>query len=195
MLATYTSRPLLLARDLNQDRRADLVVVRGTYPTFELILFEGRADGTLVRRREFTPLIPSCSPTGIVAEDLNSDGLVDMAVSCLNMRDGVISVIGSGNFSFYRGYTASFGAQGGQLAARDLDGDGFPELLMASPEHHAVCVLPSWGHGQFGISSCFGTLNTPHDLALLDVDHDGVPEVLTGGGFLPSSGTTLLRIR
>ncbi|WP_426756061.1 FG-GAP-like repeat-containing protein [Myxococcus sp. Y35] len=192
--ATYSSRNELLLKDLNQDGRADLVVLRGIYPTFELVMFEGRADGTLAWKLDYAPVVAACHPGGMVAEDLTGDGLVDLAVSCMNIAQGVLPMIGTGSFSFYDGRLARVGASSGRLTARDLDGDGAPELLVAAPEEQAVCVLPSWGHGDFGISSCFGTLATPHELALVDVDHDGVPEVLTGSGIL-SSSATLLRVR
>lgn len=194
VIASYSSNNLLFASDLNQDGRADLVVLRGIYPTFEVIIYEGRADGTMVKRSDFTPTIASCSPGGIVAEDLTGDGLADLAVACTDSAGGVVPIINSGNFTFYSNGLARVGANGANLAARDLDGDGFPELLVTAPQQQAVCVLPSWGYGAFGIASCFGTLHTSHRVALVDVDHDGVPEVLTGDGFF-SAGTTLLRIR
>ncbi|NOJ80209.1 FG-GAP-like repeat-containing protein [Myxococcus xanthus] len=196
VLTTYSTLSKLALKDLNRDGRADLVVLRSTYPSFELVMFEGRANGSMVKVREYTPVISACAPFGLMFADLNLDEHMDLAVTCAgSAAGGVIPMFGSSNFVFYDREFLRTGGSAAGLTASDLDGDGLPELLVATPEQRAVCILPSRGHTDWGSARCFGTLTAPHDVALLDVDHDGVPEVLTGGGPLLGSGTTLLRLR
>ncbi|AKQ70157.1 Chitinase [Myxococcus hansupus] len=202
VVATYSERPQHVLEDLNGDGRADLLVRRSVASTFELIIFEGMAHGALIKRREFAPAGSTpCTGESMAIADLDAPGHLDIVVTCGNV-DTLLPILGRGNFDFYvpnSGRWPVGGGYGGSIIARDLDGDGRPELLVTWPERQTVCVLPSWGHIDFGPGSCFGTQNTPNDITLVDIDHDGVPEVLTGpGGVLtpPSrAGSTLLRVR
>jgi hypothetical protein len=192
VLATHSSVDGLSLGDLNTDGRADLVVLRNVSPDFELSFFEGKADGTLAKVREYSPSGPNCGASELLLADLNRDGHVDITASCGGGKAGVLPMWGSSNFWFWERYLYATpgGTQG--IAARDLDGDGLPELLVTSPERQAVCVLPSRTFTDFGPAACFGTLPSAFDLSLLDVEHDGVPELLVGG---PFGGSTLLRLK
>ncbi|MBZ4419115.1 FG-GAP-like repeat-containing protein [Myxococcus sp. RHSTA-1-4] len=192
VLANHSSVNELAMGDLNKDGRADLVVNRNVYPAFELGIFQGRADGTLTKVRDYSPVISNCAASRMLFQDLDADGHMDVTVSCAGATAGVLPLWGQSQFWFYtRDFHSTTGNASG-LAARDIDGDGSLDLLVASPGHEAVCVIPSPRDGAFRAHSCFGALPYAHDVVLLDMEHDGVPELLVGGAFGVS---TLLHLK
>ncbi|NTX07269.1 FG-GAP-like repeat-containing protein [Myxococcus sp. CA040A] len=191
-LAAYSSLRQLALTDLNRDGRADLLVLRPVAPAFEIIMFEARADGRLLKVREYTPGV-SCSASKLVVEDLNLDGRVDMTVSC--GRVGVLPIMAWGDFIFFPKELQPVGSTASGLAIEDLNGDRVPELLVSDVRNQAICVVPSRGIEDWLPGRCFGTLGIlPTELALLDVDHDGVLEVLVGSIF-GETITTLLHMK
>ncbi|MFP2925804.1 FG-GAP-like repeat-containing protein [Pyxidicoccus sp. 3LG] len=193
VLTTHTSVSGLALEDLNRDGRVDLVVLREVSPSFELIIFENRADGTLVKVRENTPLRDSCQPIAMLVEDLNGDGFKDVTVSCSGAQGGVLPMWGGNHFWFAERDFHATPSNAFGLAAHDLDGDGWKELLVGNPGSESACIFRSQGSGAYGRAACFGTLPVAFDVLPLDVEHDGIPELLVGGRF--SDNTTLLRLR
>lgn len=179
VLVSHTSPSTLALGDLNKDGRADLVVLRSLYPAFELGFFQGRADGTLSRVREQTA--SNCWASQLRIQDLNKDGLADVAVSCSGVSGGILPLLNSGQFQLYVPAYTPQAASATSFVMRDVDGDGWQDVVYASPETESVCVLPSGGYGYFGAPSCFGGAAFMHSVALLDVEHDGTPELLVGG--------------
>ncbi|MCP3137169.1 FG-GAP-like repeat-containing protein [Pyxidicoccus xibeiensis] len=193
VLATHASLNGLALADLNKDGRADLVVLRSVSPSFELGIFESRADNTLVKVREYSPIMDPCNLSEMLLEDLNRDGFMDVAVSCSGGQPGVLPMFGGSNFWFFERDFLRIPSGASGLSTRDLDGDGWRELLAGSPGNDSACILRAQGHGAYGPAACFGALPVAYDMVPLDVEHDGVPELLVGGKL--SSSATLLRLR
>jgi hypothetical protein len=185
--------------DLNADGRADLLVLRSVFPNFDLGIFEGRADGTLAKVAEYTPHIPdaTCSPSPYpLIDDLDQDGDRDIIVGCQGAKGGVLPLWNQGRFTFWEVIYSPIYMDVYGLTAGDLDGDGARELIAAAPGSEALCVLTFEGFTSYKPPACFGTLPSlwilATDVALLDVEHDGFPEVLGSG---VEAGSTLLRLR
>jgi hypothetical protein len=193
VLTTHMSVDGLALRDLNRDGRMDLVVLRELSPAFELGIFEHRADGTLVKVREVSPLWDSCYPAAMLVEDLNGDGFQDVSISCSGPQGGVLPMWGGSNFWFSDRDFLPMPNNAFGLSARDVDGDGWRELLVGSPASESACIFRAQGHGAYAPATCFGTLRVAFDVLPLDVEHDGRPELLVGGRL--SENTTLLRLR
>ncbi|WP_342379820.1 FG-GAP-like repeat-containing protein [Myxococcus stipitatus] len=194
LVATTSTLNRLVLTDLNKDGRADLVVLRRVGGSFELILFEGRVDGTLRKVREYTPDVESCDASALLPMDLNRDDWVDLLVSC--GQPGVLPLIGrSGvDFAFFDIDIQPAGVSNLVTAAEDLSGDGMPELLSSDLGRQTVCIAPSRGGGFLLPTMCFASGVYSHRLAVLDVDHDGVSEVLVGDAF-DGGATSLLRLK
>ena len=198
VIATHTVVLGLALEDLNKDGRADLLVLRSVYPNFELTFFEGRADGTLAKVLDYVPSVPNatCSPSSqILIDDLDRDGDRDIIVGCEGWAGGVFPLWSQGGFRFFEMFYHSLHDPVQGLAVGDLDGDGAREVIAATPNSKALCVLTIEGAGSNNPPACFGTVysrNPTHQVALLDVEHDGVLEVLGSG---PDTGTTLLRLK
>lgn len=131
------------AADLNGDGHLDLVVINqdcSRCPSQAGVLL-GKGDGT------FKPVIKyptgGTYPTSVAVADLNRDSKPDIVV----MNDGVSPVagvlLGKGDGSFQPPVTYGSGGYNGMesgLAVGDLNGDGYPDLAVAS----GLCDYWSW---------------------------------------------------
>jgi hypothetical protein len=67
----------------------------------------------------------------------------------------------------------------GPLAIADLNGDGKPELVVASGDADALPVFVNRGDGSFEARRDYGTGRTPDSLAIADLNGDGKRDLVT----------------
>jgi hypothetical protein len=81
------------------------------------------------------------------------------------------------------------------VAVADVNGDGHPDLVIASVSDNTVSVLLGTGTGGFGMKTDFTTGTRPVSVAIADVNGDGRPDLLTAnypGGNQDGSVSVLL---
>jgi len=184
---TGTNIYSVTAADLNGDGKADLAVVSQFFHTVSVLLTEG--DGTFAANVDY----PTGNvPTSVAAADLNGDGKPDLVVS--NLGDSTVSVFsnnGDGTFAAKvdvpAGPPPAFDGMGPQaVVAVDLNGDGKPDLAVASSSSSAVNVLLNNGDGTFApeVDYLTDVGSTPLSIFAADLNGDGKPDlVITNGSF------------
>jgi hypothetical protein len=182
---TLSNAGCLLAADLNGDHIPDLVV-----PQPDAVdAYLNNGDGTFTLKSS-TP--GSTGTGGVTVADFNRDGKLDFATT------GNLQALGNGDGTFQTPVklmanppTNLFAG----IAAGDLNGDGWPDLVLTSgPENSTIgiFVLINNQHGGFTqtvINTCptlFAPGCNPSEILLADVNHDGnldlvVGQVLNGG--------------
>lgn len=116
-------------------------------------------------------------PRGLTAEDLNGDGVLDIAVASADSHDVTILMgVGDGTF----GAETSFGVGGRaySVAAGDLDGDSVRDLVVAKPDEDQVAVLLGLAGGGFGIPTGVSVGDYPLDAQLVDLNGDLVLDLV-----------------
>ncbi len=115
--------------DFNGDGIPDLATANATDGTVTVLL--GNGDGTFTTKS--TPDV-GAYPVSIAVGDFNGDGISDFAVA--NLDAGTVTVmLGKGDGTFTTGPTPNAGAGGDpwSVAVGDLNGDGLPDIAVASP--------------------------------------------------------------
>ena len=115
---------------------------------------------------------------GIASGDLDGDGRSDV-VAAVYGSDRVAVLRNSGSPSglgFEDPWTVNVPAAPEGVAVADLDGDGLPDIVVASAGGNAVSVVrnqSSPGALNFAASETAASLPTPHRVVLADLDGDG----------------------
>jgi hypothetical protein len=193
--------------DFNGDGRADVAATMSF--SNQVVVFFGNGDGTFQQSVNYET---GSGPVSVSAIDLNGDGHVDLATRNFN-SDDLSVLLGTDTGSFLPERRFDPGAEVRAMAFADLNRDRVPDFIAAVRRRGAIISDLTAGQQpaakvSFGASSdlavflgkgdgtpvTFGTLKlhgSPASVAIGDLDHDGVPDVVTANDFSSGGVATL----
>ena len=158
----------VFAADWNGDGKPDIAVANGAAPLngfgpglVSILLNNG--DGTFANKIDYET---GPYPVSVVAADFNGDGKLDLALATNLDVYGRVSVLngnGDGTFQPNVDYEGGFGLY--SLVAADFNGDGKPDLAVASNLNDTMFILTHSGAGGFRTQGTYGTGRQPAAVA------------------------------
>jgi hypothetical protein len=182
---TGTPLEFVTAADLNGDGILDLAATNYIDGTVQI--FTGVGDGTFLTGNTYPTNASGSNTFGIAAGDFNGDGSPDLAVVNINWSSqtqdvGVLLNDTTGDFSNLTNYPLS--AQAYEITAADLNGDGFPELIVPLYNGSSgVATFAGSNNGTFGnevdisLANGLTTYNNPYAATVGDLNGDGKPDL------------------
>jgi hypothetical protein len=173
--------------DVNGDGRPDLVVANRGNDTVSVL--PGNGDGTFQTGQTIS-LPAGSAPNFVAVADVNGDGKPDLVVvdygspGATPPVDSSVSVfLGKGDGTFTLNQTIPVGPLAYAAAVADLDGDGKPDLVVASKGKDAggqydVSVFRGDGTGSFALAQVCPVGPSPVSVAVADVNGDGRPDLV-----------------
>jgi len=165
--------------DFNGDGSMDLALAVSDGVSHNLRIFSGDGSGSLT----FSIDLPIPSPAGgLVATDLNSDAIADLAVS--SSSDSSISVfLCNGNNTFQTRSDYAVGSGPMEIAAGDFRGDGVKDdLAVVNSGESSIAILLNNGSGTMTAMDSGSWPSSPTALAGIatgDFDGDGSDDIVT----------------
>ncbi len=156
--------------DFNNDGILDLAVANYSVGAGLVSILLGNGNGT------FQPAVGypvGEAPYGVAVADFNGDGALDLAVANSGSDDASV-LLGNGDGTFQTQSTypvASGGSNAYGVAVGDFNGDGFPDIAVASSGN--VSVLLNKGNGTFNPAVGYSAGNTAYAVAVGDFNVDG----------------------
>ena len=180
---------MALGEFLQGDNLPEFAVTNTLDNTITLLV----ANGTNGSYRTFSTVsLPGIFPSGIVAGDFNRDGLLDLAVvntcgaqnpcfpQAAPLGPGSVTILlgnGDGTFTALPAQLPT-GSIPYAIAAADLNGDGFLDLVVANSTGNTLSVFMGDGDGTFTPASASpATGNGPAALAIGDFNNDGFLDI------------------
>ena len=117
--------------------------------------------------------------SGVVIEDLDGDGEVDLAVTNQNSNN-VSVLIGDGTGAFKNKTDFPAGGAPQRIAAADLDGDGNLDLVLPITAADAVAILFGDGRGQFAKPTLLPVVGGPFMAVVANFNADTWLDVAVG---------------
>jgi hypothetical protein len=187
----------LATADVNGDTFLDLAIAE--YEGSQVGVLLGNGDGTFGTL--VTPDVPVLGPPyGIALADVNGDGAVDIVATVDGAAED-IAVALNNNTAVFSGFATPSAASGTVLLASlqnplldspypreiqiaDINGDGFPDLVVANAEFGTVGVLFGTGTGTATTPYFYDVVEFPtggfeYGLSIADIDNDGTPDAVT----------------
>jgi hypothetical protein len=172
--------PCLIAADLNQDGRIDLVTSNGGRTL--LVLF-GNGDATF---RAPVELSAPVHLNVVRAADFNRDGNLDLIAATMFTPgvpapalepSGIVIFLGAHDSTFAPPHVVSSVAVAATLAIGDLNADGNPDLVGSAGYEPALSVWLGRGDGTFNERLHHDAPGVVY--AIADADLDGNPDILS----------------
>jgi hypothetical protein len=168
----------LVAADFNGDGLLDLAV--SDFQNSDIWVLTGNGDGTFSSGTPYSAA-PANGVAGLVANDFNGDGQVDLAVS--DLTTGGVTVFLNSSGTFVQTDQSPIIVPGGYfLAAADMNGDGLADLAVADYGSNTFNELVGNGDGTFQTPVSFMVDQQAQSvvgLALADVASNGRFDVVT----------------
>jgi hypothetical protein len=146
---------------------------------------EYRFTTTMTAASSPTQLVPTgIGASSVAVGDFNNDGRLDLVVANDQFASSTtLSVLmGNGDGTFAPTQTVVAGSDPGAVAVADVNGDGKPDLVVASSKGKgtagAVVVLPGRGDGTFGPAQASPVGKGPVSVAVADLNGDGNPDLV-----------------
>jgi hypothetical protein len=172
------------------------------------VLYHNRGDGTFEDVTEKAGVGRSDGRgLGVIAADLNRDGRIDLYVANDKCPNFLFLNRGDGTFEDASETSGAAGNEAGEFQgsmgvdADDVDGDGWPELVVTNFRGEGLTVYHNLKGGSFlDVSSAAGVIpdSKPYvgwGVSIADFDHDGWPDLLAVNGHvddnLPLFGTDI----
>ena len=168
----------LAVADFNHDGIPDLVAGGETGVWVSLVA----PDGSFGHGASY-PVNGQPGYTGIVlVADLNHDGRLDL-VDMTNTGFAILIGNGDGTFSEPSYTSSTYNEAPSSISAADLNGDGFPDVVLAEVNRNYVLVYLGRGDGTFNTPT-YANLPTNLSLAIGDVNGDGFPDLVSSGVYV-----------
>jgi hypothetical protein len=174
------------AADLDGDGEVDLATALVTENSSALLLLLNNGGGFRTRQ------LLSEMPGSVQIADFNGDSVPDLAAA---LEDRVLVLLNWGGASFRRPLIHPVELAPAQLAAADLDGDGFIDLAMVNAITSQATLLLNRGDGVLAEQRIFSVGEGPRAVRAGDLDGDGLPDVAAAMAGPEGPGHELLFLR
>jgi Bacterial Ig-like domain (group 3)/FG-GAP-like repeat len=183
-LAIPSSPRGIVLADLDEDGNLDLAVAaHGLAQTGQgwIAVSLGQGNGSF----QNPILYPAGqNPLRLVAEDLNADGILDLAVADENLTgspNDVAILLGNGDGTFPAPLLSHTTGTSADVTTFDLNGDGRLDLVIAGGEGRVVSLRFGNGDGTFQNPTNQQTPSIARTITVALLDGDNLPDLLVGG--------------
>jgi hypothetical protein len=166
-----------VATDVNGDGSPDLI---STSPSVTVWTNNGNGSGKFSTSGSFNS--NASYPRWLAVADFNGDGKPDVALACYNssyyltQAIEIIGNAGGGTFTLASNPGVSGGVFG--IAAADVNGDGWPDLVYTSGGGNSLMVATNNRDGTFSSPIVYTVGSSPTCVITADVNGDGKPDVV-----------------
>ncbi len=160
------------AGDLNGDSLPDAVSTNGFN---EIAVLINAGSGSLEQPTYYPA--GGNGPSSVALEDLDLDGDLDVVLT--NQHTNVSVLRNNGNGVFAPAETMIAGLRPIEADLGDINGDEFPDLVVANEDSHDVSVFVNDGTGSFGPQNRFSVGGMfPKDVKICDMNEDGINDLV-----------------
>jgi len=179
----------VFAGNISDDGKVDVAALVAIGGQSVWLLYQGTGGGGLSAPATVYPPAITTAWAGLAA-DVDDDGVLDLVSSSLGFLAVQLSN-GDGTFTDlpYQGLP-TYHRRARALAAGFLDDDSHLDLVSGCGSARVAAVHFGDGSGVFDLERGYGTHGHPLDVALGDLDGDGVQDVVVGNEF--TSDVTVL---
>ena len=183
-IATGANPLFLSIGDVDNDGISDIAVANAGSSTVS-VLRNLSNIGTLSFATK-VDFATGATPYGVAIGDIDGDNIADLAV--VNYGASTVSVLRNtsviGNISFATHVDYPVGTSCISVTIGDITGDGKPDLFVANSGSASISILRNTATSGSITSSSFATKvdlstgNSPYNIAVGDIDGDGMPDLV-----------------